>query len=189
MMTTLRLARRPRTWGLLGAILLLGAGPASAQFGYGAYGGSPYGGYGGYGYGGYGLGGYGGYGLGGYGGYGLGGFVGSGVFYPPYNTATGNPIAAGIAPPAYGGIGFGYPGVGYPGIGGINPLFGLGISPLGVHNAVAEQNLRLRYSPYSGGYYRAYGGNAPRPGSFGNATLPNSYTNTTIPNGVSTVPR
>lgn len=136
---------------------------ASAQFspGYGGFapGYGAYGGFGpGYGFGGPGLGAY-GPGLGGYGpGYGVGGSYGFGAIgYPfgayagysgvpfqasinAYNLGYGNTVGVGLVPPAY--VGTGTAGIGPVGIGGTNPLFGLGLSPLAVNNAIAEQALR-----------------------------------------------
>ena len=172
--------------------------------GYGGYGGG-YGGAGGFGggYGGAGFGGgYGGFGggYGGFGGIGFGGigggysgFGGSYGGYPlqsslnAYNLGYGNTLGIGLVPPAF--VGTGTAGIGPVGIGGINPLFGLGLSPLAIHNAVAEQGLRQRYSPYAGGYYRGYGGNVVRQRFSSPSNLPNAYSNTTIPNAVSAVPR
>ena len=200
---TSRIACRARFWGLACVVLLALTTPASAQYGFGGYGGfgggyggfggsyggfgggyggfgGSYGGYGG-GYGGYGGGyggygggyggyggGYGGYG-GGYGGYG-GGFSGGyggygGGFsnyggYPlygsinAYNAGYGNTAGLGLVPPAY--VGTGTAGLGPIGIGGTNPLFGLGLSPLAIHNAVAEQSLLQRSNP-SQGYSRGFG--------------------------------
>jgi hypothetical protein len=111
-----------------------GWGGVYPGFGYGGlgYGGIGYGGlgYGGIGYGGIGYGGL-GYGGIGYGGIGYGG-VGYG--YPGYGYGYGYP-GYGYAGYGYGGYG-GYPLI-PPGI--FNPLFGLGLSPLGVQSALTER--------------------------------------------------
>ncbi len=205
-----RIARRPRFWGLVCATLLGSTAPASAQYGYGGLGGSGgyggygfaggfggYGNYGGAGYGGYGIGGFGGYGGGGYGGFGgigysgfgggYSGFGGSYGGYPlygsinGYNIGYGNTLGLGLVPPAY--VGTGTAGLGPIGIGGTNPLFGLGLSPLAIQNAVAEQSLR-RNLPRNGNYFRGYNTNG-----FNTGTRTNFYNNTNIPGAVSTVPR
>jgi hypothetical protein len=98
------------------ALGIASAAPAHAQyFGYGGYGypGFGFGGYPGFGYGGYGL---------GYGGYG----------YPGYDFG-------------YNGFGFGAPVAGLPytyyaGYNSpyLNPLFGVGLTPLGAQSALAE---------------------------------------------------
>jgi len=201
-----RIAIQPRFWGLVSAFLLASAAPASAQYGYGGLG--SYGGYGGYGFaggyggggaygfpgvyggygggygaGGYGYGGYGGGGYGGFGGVGYGGYGGSYGGYPlqgsigAYNLGFGNTLGLGLVPPAY--VGTGTAGLGPIGIGGINPLFGLGLSPLAIHNAVAEQSLRQNL-PRNGNYLRGYNATGTRM---------NFYNNTNIPGAVSTVPR
>lgn len=99
-------------------------------------------GYGGYGFPGYGF--YGGYGM--YGGYGLG-FPGMGFGYGLGFPGMG--YGAGIVP-GYG-YGYGYPfGLGYPGFaytGSLlsnpytNPLFGVGLTPLGVNSYFTEMNM------------------------------------------------
>jgi hypothetical protein len=140
------------------AILLVSAGNAKAQFpAYGGGGwsiGYPFWGYGygfpgmGYGYGGFGYGGM-GYGFGGmgYGGMGFGGMGYGGMGY------------GGMG---FGGMGYGYPGIGYirgiPGYGYgygniysytsplYNPLFGIGLTPLGAQSYIAETRLFGRRS-------------------------------------------
>lgn len=213
-------SRRLLVGAACGLICLALASPASAQFGLG-YGGLGYGGYGA-GYGGYGagFGGYGGgYGLGGpgYGGYGanygLGGSFGFGAIgYPygafagyagvpfqasinAYNLGYGNTVGIGLVPPAY--VGTGTAGIGPVGIGGTNPLFGLGLSPLAVNNAIAEQALR-RPSRVGSPYQQTYGnagvryrfaapGVAPNPAA--TPTLPNPAPNPAIPGAAPAVPR
>jgi hypothetical protein len=151
-------SRRPirlAGWVLALALASFAFTPRECQaqfFGYGGYG-YPgfYGGYGGYGmYGGYGFG-YPGMGFGyGYGypmmGYGMGGF--------------GYPMMGGLGYGGYGGYGgmmggygygYGYPfGAGYPGFsyaGALlsnpytNPLFGVGLTPLGVNSYFTEMNM------------------------------------------------
>jgi hypothetical protein len=115
-------------------VLIVPASRSQAQgYGYGAYG---YPGYG-YGYGGPGF----GYGYGaGYGyGYPVGGYYG-------YGGAFGFGLGVGYSypPVSYNYFGNGYPGVQAPlvsGVGDLNPLFGLGLTPLGVQSALAERNL------------------------------------------------
>jgi hypothetical protein len=128
------------------ALLMMAPSLTKAQsFGYGwSYGYPGYAsmgyGYPGYGYGGYGYPGY------GYGGYGYGGF-GFGYGYPGF--AYGYSSAGyGIGYPGfvhgYGASGY-YPyGTAFPygfSASYANPLFGLGLSPLGVQSALAERNL------------------------------------------------
>jgi hypothetical protein len=123
---------------LAAAILLVSSAPAHAQFpaygggglavgypGWGmGYGGMGYGGmgYGGMGYGGMGYGGM-GYGGMGYGGMGYGGmgYGGIGYGYPGFT---------------YYGFGYGNPGFYTPGL--ANPLFGVGMTPLGVQSYLYE---------------------------------------------------
>ena len=132
---TLRSVRRSRPWGLLAILMLAPAHSASAQIGLGGYGGfGVYGGYGAFGA----VGGVGGLNVGGYGGE-FGGYPLDGAING-YNAGYGNTFGLGLVPPAY--VGTGTAGLGPVGIGGINPLFGLGLSPLAIHNAVAEQALR-----------------------------------------------
>lgn len=148
-----RLLRSARTWTLpLALAMFFLAVPATtlrAQiFGYGGYGyGYPGFGYGypgfGYGYPGFGY----GYGFGypgfGYGGYGFG-YGGPGVT-----------IAGPYAP-------YGYPyGYGGYGPGALNPLFGLGLTPLGVNSALTERYLLGRGTA---GYSSSYGA-VPNPGA------------------------
>ena len=138
------------------AILLVPARPARAQFpayggggmgfaypawGYGGFYGYPGMGYDGMGYGyggmGYGYGGMGyGYGGMGYGFPGMGGGFYGGYGYPGY---------------AYGGPGFQYYGFGYgnPGFytpGLMNPLFGIGMTPLGAQSYMYETQVLGRRS-------------------------------------------
>ena len=174
---TSRIARRTHFWGLVCVAWLGSADLASAQIGYGGagFGGVGYGGYPGFGagFGGVGYGGYpgfgGGYGGVGYGGIGYGGFATTGyngyggVYgslggnyggFPLYSTINAynlgynNTAGLGLVPPAY--VGTGTAGIGPIGIGGTNPLFGLGLSPLAIHNAVAEQSLRQRAAGIAG---------------------------------------
>jgi hypothetical protein len=178
--------RRGPAW--LATVLVLGvaltAGSARAQFvgyapGYG-FPGSAYGN--GYGYPGYALGGYGygypglGYGYGGYGypglGYGYGGYG-----YPGY----------GYGYPGFGyGLGYGYGGYAYgTGYAGFlpyttplfsdpysNPLFGLGLSPLGVQSALAERAFLGRGLT---GPVRVTGPGAPVSGSIPVTPGPRTY--------------
>jgi hypothetical protein len=137
-------------------------------YGYGGYGyGYPGVGYGAYGYPGLGYGfgypalGYGGYGYGyGYPGLGYGGY---GYGYPGLGYG-------------FGGYGFGYGGYAYgAGYGGLtpytsgftapgtyNPLFGLGLTPLGVQSALAERYVLGRGLTGPGGNVRVV-----TPGSYG----------------------
>ena len=142
-------------WVLALALVSFAFTPRTCQaqfFGYGGYG-YPgfYGGYGGYG--GYGMyGGYGGYGYPMMGGMGYGGFgypmmggMGYGYGYPMMGYGYGYPMMGGY------GYGYGYPfGAGYPGFsytGALlsnpytNPLFGVGLTPLGVNSYFTEMNL------------------------------------------------
>ncbi len=95
--------------------------------GYGGYGGG-YGGYGG-GYGGYG-GGYGGYG-GGYGGYG-------GLWRTRYG---------------FGGFGYSPGGIGMSGVGYWNPMFGVGLTPLGNYSYMMETRVLGRVPRTPTRYY------------------------------------
>ncbi len=161
-----RLSRRLKI--LLGStslalfLVLIPAEKAGAQFmGYG-YG---YPGYG-YGYGGPGMG-YGGGGWGGYGyGYpamGYGGMGGGGYGYPAFG---------GAVVPAYGGYGMGYPGytygglgyggfgyvpgnIGLSGVGFWNPMFGVGLTPLGTQSFMTETRLLGRVPRVSNRYSTA----------------------------------
>ncbi len=141
-------------------LLALLPGVASAQFlgggfGYGGWG------YGGYGYPGFGFGGYGvspyiygyGYGYGypgygmmyggmGYGGMGYG-YAGMGGFYPGYGYGYGYGT---LYPNITAGYALGYsPGLPYAGPAMsspyTNPLFGMGLTPLGVQSYFAESNM------------------------------------------------
>jgi hypothetical protein len=144
------LKRLPWTPILAAAIVLVSSAPARAQFpayggggmavgypgwGYGGFYGYPGMGYGGMGYG------YAGMGYG-YGGMGYdspvmgGGFYGGFGGYPAYG---------------YGGPGFGYYGFGYgnPGFytpGLMNPLFGVGLTPLGAQSYIYETQVLGRRS-------------------------------------------
>jgi hypothetical protein len=118
------------------AILLVSARTASAQFP--AYGGGGMAfGYPGWGYGGF----YGypaiGYGYG-YGGIGYGsGAVGYGYPGPAYGfPAWGGNFYGGYGYPAYYGFGYGNPGFYTPGL--LNPLFGVGMTPLGAQSYMLE---------------------------------------------------
>jgi hypothetical protein len=137
-----RQLRRRLTWGAriaiaVAALLVFSAAPARAQgFGYGGYAGYPGLGYGGYGYGGFGYPGY-GYGGYGYGGYGYGGYPG---FYGGGFTPSMIGYGPGYMFPTYGygmgyntGYGFGYTGGYY------NPMFGVGLTPLGTQSALYER--------------------------------------------------
>jgi hypothetical protein len=137
---------------LAAVLIALSWGPTPARgqmFGYGmpGYGGYGMGGYGGYGYPGFGYGGYamGGYGYPGFGygypGVGYGGF-GYGYGYPAvgYGFGGGLGYPVGLPSPAYGYYGGPY-GYGISGPGAFNPLFGMGLTPLGVQSAQAERYL------------------------------------------------
>ncbi len=123
-----QILRRFRTPLLLAALLLAPASFAQAQLG--GYGG-------GFGYPVYGYGGYGGPMGMGYGYPGMGYGYGYGYGYPGMGYGFGGP-----------GLGYGY-GLGYngvqqyfyPSMGYANPLFGLGLSPLGVQSNLAETAL------------------------------------------------
>jgi hypothetical protein len=148
-------AEPARTLFLALTLLALLPGVASAQFLAGGFG------YGGWGYGGYG---YPGYGFGGYGvsPYAFGYGYGYGYGYPAYGMAYGG---IGYGYPGFGGF---YPGYGYgygtlypnitaanvlgysPGLPYAgpalsspytNPLFGVGLTPLGVQSYFAESNM------------------------------------------------
>ncbi|MBV8269501.1 MAG: hypothetical protein JO252_24525 [Planctomycetaceae bacterium] len=139
-----RMVRSARAVVLALAILALPSTAARAQvIGYGSFG---YG-YPGFGYG-YGYPGFGYYGSYGYPGFGYGGYgYGSNFALPGY--------------------GYGYPGynLGVPqfisptlGTGYVNPLYGLGLSGLGVQSAPAEQILSGRGDQGLAGYSRGYQG-------------------------------
>ena len=72
-----------------------------------------------------------------------GGYGGAGVAYPPY--LYGYPAYG--YPPGYG-LGMGY---GWTGPGSSNPLFGVGMTPLGVQSALSERYLLGRGLPAYGG--------------------------------------
>jgi hypothetical protein len=157
-----RLEGTARVLALAAVIVVVSAGSSRAQYlGYGS-------GWGGYGYPGFGLGGYGlgGYGLGGYGGFGYPavGFANYGFGYPGF----------GYGYPGFG-FGYGYPGFGFGGFsygygsaysgltpyslyldtpGSYNPLFGLGMTPLGVQSAIAERYVLGRGLTGPGGNVR-----------------------------------
>ncbi|MHB1556749.1 MAG: hypothetical protein ACYC61_04620 [Isosphaeraceae bacterium] len=177
-----RISGRPRI-GLGSAILalfliLMPTEDAGAQFmGYGY-------GYPGWGYGGWG-GGYPGWGYGGFGyGYPVVGFAGGAAYTYPglaFPVVTGYQ-AYGMG--GYGGWGWGYPGYGYGGMGyggmgygaygymsgGIgmsgvgfwNPMFGVGLTPLGTQSYLYETRMLGRVprvpTQYGGGAYGRYGG-------------------------------
>jgi hypothetical protein len=151
-----RLFARPERlwWPLIVALVLflMPAGEARAQYmGYGGGWGMGYPGWGGMGFGGWGWGGYGypsinykygypGYGLGnipvsgnfvmgapGYGGYGYGGYGG---FGGGYGGAFG-----------FGGFGYAPGGIGMSGVGYWNPMFGVGLTPLGTQSYLMETQL------------------------------------------------
>ena len=139
-----------RTLALALVLTFLSATQARAQYGmgyggYGAYGGMGYGGYG-MGYGGMGYGGYGGYGGMGYGGIGYGGYGGIG---------NGGFNGYGYGGLGYYGLGAGYLPPGYS-AGYINPLFGVGLSPLGVQSALGDRALRGNLAPGTASYSRGY---------------------------------
>jgi hypothetical protein len=132
---------------LLLALLVVSAAPARAQVIVSGGFGPPWYGYGafGYGYPGFGY----GYGVPGYGypGFGYGyGVPGYGYGVPVYGYGYGVPV--------YGSTysGLNYPDYGYPGYfplgpsGAQNPLFGLGLTPLGVQSALTERSLLGRGS-------------------------------------------
>jgi hypothetical protein len=137
--------KRARTLFMVLALLVASPGLAMAQFvgGFG-YGGWGYGGYGypGYGFGGYGLSPY-SYGYG-YPGYGMGyGYPAIGGFYPGDGYTYGNGYGV---PNINTGYAYGYsPGLPYAGTmmasPYTNPLFGMGLTPLGVQSYFAESNM------------------------------------------------
>jgi hypothetical protein len=144
----------------------MGYGYGGMGYGYGGMGYGGYGGFGGYGGMGYGYGGFGGYGGMGYG-YGYPGMgYGYGFGYPPYAAAYG---FGGIGPWGMG-YGYGSPGLGY-GYGNLaygnpylltglfNPLFGVGMTPLGLQSYLYERNVLGR--GLTTGYSRGYSGSAP----------------------------
>ena len=133
-------------WVLALAVLAFAFTPRTCQaqfFGYGGYGFPGYGMYGGYAYGYPGMGfGYGGMGYG----YGYPMVGGMGYGYPMMGgLGYGYPMMGGY------GYGYGYPyGAGYPGFaytGALlsnpysNPLFGVGLTPLGVNSYFTEMNM------------------------------------------------
>jgi hypothetical protein len=132
--------RAARTLALLVALMVLPVATARAQ--YFGYGGFSYG-YPGYGYGYPGI---------GYG-YGFPG-VGYGYGYPGVGYGYGLPGVSFGYGYGYPGVGYGYAGYAYayPGFrpyitagtgpGAFNPLFGLGLSPLGVQSALTEASMR-----------------------------------------------
>ena len=143
------------------ALVLMSTGTARAQFmGYGGYG---YG-YPGWGYGGWGWGGYGypsvAYNYG-YPGYGLGNIPVSGNFVmggPGYGYG-GMGYGYGGMGYGYGGMGYGYGGLGYApggigmsGVGYWNPMFGVGLTPLGTSSYMMETNLLGRVPRTSARY-------------------------------------
>lgn len=136
--------RAARTFALLVALMFLPATAARAQyFGYGGYGGGFAYGYPGYGYGYPGI---------GYG-YGFPG-VGYGYGYPGVGYGYGFPGMSFGYGYGYPGYGYGYPGfrpyiTAGTGPGMYNPLFGVGLSPLGVQSALAEASMRAGAAPPS----------------------------------------
>ncbi len=140
-------------WTLILALslLLMPTGNARAQYmGYGGFG---------YGYPGWGYGGWGGWGWGGYGypsiAYNYG--------YPGYGFGnipiSGNFVMAGPGY-GYGGLGYGFGGYGYApggigmsGVGYWNPMFGVGLTPLGTSSYMMEANLLGRVPRASARYY------------------------------------
>jgi len=153
-----RLFVRPRApgWALILALafLLVPAGTADAQYmGYGGWGG----GFPGWGYGGWGWGGYGypsvAYNYG-YPGYGLGTIPVAGNFVmgaPGY----GFDGLGGYGYGGYGFGGFGYApgGIGMSGVGYWNPMFGVGLTPLGTSSYMMETRLLGRVPQTSARYY------------------------------------
>ena len=135
--------RLPWTSILAAAIVLVSAAPARAQFP--AYGGGGMAvGYPGWGYGGfygYPAMGYGGMGYG-YGGMGYGYPVMGGGFYGGYG---GYPVYGyGYPGFRYYGFGYGNPGFYTPGL--MNPLFGVGMTPLGAQSYIYETQVLGRRS-------------------------------------------
>jgi hypothetical protein len=149
-----RLCVRPRRqwWILILALAFVSmpADKARAQYmGYGGWGypGWGYGGWGGYGYPGayynygypfYGMGNfpvYGNFNMG-YAGFGYGGFGGYGGY--------------GLG---YGGFGYAPGGIGISGVGYYNPMFGVGLTPLGTQSFFVETQLLGRVPRASGRYY------------------------------------
>jgi hypothetical protein len=164
-----RIALSSWTLTVLLALLLLivPAGPTHAQYGGYGYG------FPGYGYPGFGA----GYGYPGFGGgYGYPGF-GGGYGYPGFGGGYGSGYGYGYGYPYYGGGGsfaYGVPGIsiavpgpygpsfyGSPGPGVYNPLFGAGLTPLGVNSALTERQLLGRGI----GANTAAGRRAPAPGT------------------------
>jgi hypothetical protein len=137
------------------ALILMPAGKAHAQFmGYGGYGfGYPGWGYGGWGWGGYGYpGGYYNYG---YPFYGMGNFPVYGNFNMGY-AGFGYGGYGGYG--GFGGYGLGYGGympggIGVSGVGYFNPMFGVGLTPLGTQSFFVESKLFGRVPRASGRYY------------------------------------
>jgi hypothetical protein len=158
-----RLFVRPgRLWWTLTlavAMVLMPTGKAEAQYmGFGGFGyGYPGWGYGGWGYPGWGWGGYGypsiAYNYG-YPGYGFGNIPVSGNF------VMGAPgYGYGGLGYGYGGLGYGYGGFGYApggigmsGVGYWNPMFGVGLTPLGTQSYMMETQLLGRVPRTSARY-------------------------------------
>lgn len=148
------------------ALLVMPAASARAQFmGYGGYGwGYPGGGWGAYGWG---WGGYGYPGMAynyGYPGYGLGNIpvYGNYVMAAPGYGGMGYGMGYGGYGMGYGGYGMGYGGFGYmpggigmSGVGYWNPMFGVGLTPLGTQSFFYETNMLGRMPRASNYYQRA----------------------------------
>ena len=121
---------------------------------------------------------------------GLGASSASAQYYNPPGFGFGNPPGIGYGYPGmgYGGYGYGYPGLGFgyggfaygAGYGGLtpytsgftapgtyNPLFGLGLTPLGVQSAMAERYVLGRGLTGPGGNVMVV-----TPGSYGNTPNP-----------------
>jgi hypothetical protein len=168
------LFKRPQKLGwyliLTLALFLMPASKANAQFG--GYGGYGWGGYGGWGWGGYGYPGvaynygYPGYGMGVipvYGNYvmgapGYGGYGGYGGGYGGYGGYGGGYGGYGYG---FGGFGYSPGGIGMSGVGYWNPMFGVGLTPLGTQSYMMETRLLGRVPRAPTRYY----GTAYRPQS------------------------
>jgi hypothetical protein len=157
-----RLFVRPERlwWSLIVAlaIVLMPTGTAHAQWGFGGGGW----GYPGWGYGGWGWGGYGypsfAYNYG-YPGYGLGNIPVSGNFIMG-GPGFGYGGYGGMGYGGYGGMGYGFGGFGYApggigmsGVGYWNPMFGVGLTPLGTQSYMMETRLLGRVPRTSPRYY------------------------------------
>jgi hypothetical protein len=115
--------------------------------------GSPYGGmgYGGMGYGGMGYGGM-GYGGMGYGGMGYGGMGYGGMGYGGMGYG-GVGYGMGYGGMGYGGMGYGAGYAGFYGTGWNNPMFGVGLTPLGTQSYMTETRLFNRTPRVTRYYY------------------------------------